>query len=234
MGKNIFIEFPDWDTEITSNNCTVRYKKGTKSKEVKEAIALIEKNKKLEAELKTIKSERELLLEESNKEVQEYKDYLNSALEEIMGYYTDDMQGMSIDERKHLVEKRTQEMKSHYEDDIFESACVKRNGTAWVPLIIGGIITIIMFAADMWIGAVLVLLLSLLITGITLTVASKRNLNDSKYYNLSEASSNRIKKERANYVGGVAGLTGGTISTIHHAKKAGKELLDVDSWKAMK
>ena len=144
-----------------------------------------------------------------------------------MGYYTDDMQGMSIDERKRLVEKRTQEMKSHYEDDVFESACVKRNGTAWVPLLIGGVITFIMFAADMWIGAVLVFIASLFITGITLTVASKKNLDDSQYYNLSSASRNRINKEKANYVGGVAGLTGGTISTLHHAKKAVKDLTNV-------
>ena len=234
MGKKILIEFPDWNTEISSNDCTVRYKKGTRSKKAKEAIALVNKAKDLEIELKEIKTERKQMLEESKKEVQEYKDYLNEVLEEIMGYYTDDMQGMSIDERKRLVEKRTQEMKSHYEDDAFESACVERNGKAWIPLIIGGIITIIMFAADMWIGAALVLLLSLFITGITLTVASKRNLDDSKYYNLSSASNSRIKKEKANYVGGVAGLTGGAISTVHHAKKAGKDLLDVEHWKTMK
>ena len=70
-------------------------------------------------------------------------------------------------------------------------------------------------------------MLSLLITAVSSTAASAKNVNDAQYYNLSKASNKRIQKETINRNAGIAGLVGGTIATAHHAKKAVKDLTNV-------
>lgn len=157
-----------------------------------------------------------------------------------MSYYTDDMQGKSIEERKRMhreyerQEYARQKEQHLYEDDKYEKACRERNGISWLPLIIGIFISVITFCCGAWLGAIGIFMLSLLITAVSSTVASAKNVSDAKYYNLSKASNKRIQKETINRNAGIAGLAGGTIATGRHAKKAIKELSDPDTWNEMK
>jgi hypothetical protein len=158
-----------------------------------------------------------------------------------MSYFTEDMRDKSIDERKRISAEREKqveaELKVRHEDDKYEEACERRNALSWLPLLIGFMISICFWCSDSPDGLIIgvgVFMLSLLITAISSTAASAKNVSDAKYYDLTEASNKRIKKETTNRNAGVASLVGGTASTIHHAKKAGKELLDVEHWKAMK
>lgn len=155
-----------------------------------------------------------------------------------MSYFTEDMRYKSIDERKRIAaerEKQAQaELKSGHEDDKYEEVCQRRNALSWLPLLIGFIISLCFWCSDSPDGIFIgigVFMLSLLITAISSTAASAMNVNDAKYYDLTAASNKRIKKETTNRNAGIAGLIGGTASTVHHAKKAAKDLVNVDGWK---
>ena len=150
-----------------------------------------------------------------------------------MSYYTEDMRYKSIEERKRMHrEYERQEYarlkEQHlYEDDKYEKACRERNGISWIPLIFGTFISVLVLCCGSIFGAIGVFMLSLLITAVSSTAASAKNVNDAKYYNLSKASNKRIQKETINRNAGITGLVGGTIATAHHAKKAVKDLTNV-------
>ena len=154
---------------------------------------------------------------------------------------TDNLEELSdktIQERKAIIDCRERkilkENNANKEDKKYEEACNTRSYGAWAVLMIGFIISVSFWSIDMFITAVVIFMLSLLITIIALIVTSANNADDAKYYNLSESGQKRASEERLNAKVGTAAVIGGTAVTIHRAKKAGKELLDVEHWKDMK
>jgi len=151
---------------------------------------------------------------------------------------TDGEKPLSLSERKVIYEekekKRIEEIKGGHEDDLYEDLCQTRNAIAWIPLLIGLFLLIFLWIAENYVGAILCLLGSLIVTLISLTFASYKNVNDAKYYDLTEASDKRIKKEKTNKTAGIVGTSVSTYSIIKNTKNAIKDISNPESWNEFK
>ena len=152
--------------------------------------------------------------------------------------FTEDMRGKSIDERKKIVEQREQELikeiKTGHEDELYEDLCQTRNAKSFIPILIGLVLLVVLFIAEKYISAICCFLLSIFISAICSTVASSKNVRDAKYYDLTDISAKRVRKEQINAGVGTASIVAGSIAVGKHAKNAVKEISDPDSWKEMK
>ena len=87
---------------------------------------------------------------------------------------------------------------------------------------------------SLWFISLLISTFLALIVGLFgMIVGYKYNLSNAKLYGISDDDKN-VRAEKVKLTAGIIGAVGSAGATIHHTKKAVKDITNVDSWKEFK
>ena len=134
------------------------------------------------------------------------------------------------------IEQHEHELKEKYYDEhpeVFDSECRKVNTAAlWIPFFIVFFMVVGTVSNDEFIMIFPFAIIAAMFAGLVgMGVGHKVNLERAKEYNIDN---DRTAYERKELMLTKAGLLFTTVSTLHHAKKNLKDIVNVDSWKEMK